>query len=222
MTDQEINNLTRQLYPTGRAWWMRRNGMFNRLLRGLVVSETEMINQAKGLLNSILPDNDYFSETDATRWERALAIFGSSGLTLSERKLIIEDKIKYPGDIPARQHWLYLEGRLQNVGFSVYVHENPSGIVLQDALYGNVKYGEMLYGQTTAYSGEILANYIDSSKDSDYIIGGQNNMYSVFFVGGATFPATANVPLSRKDEFRELILKIKPAQTIALLLINYV
>jgi len=43
-----------------------------------------------------------------------------------------------------------------------------------------------------------------------------------FFVGGSGYPNRASVPLSRKDEFRHLILKLKPAHSVAFLYIDYV
>lgn len=43
-----------------------------------------------------------------------------------------------------------------------------------------------------------------------------------FFIGGETYPNLADVPESRKNEFRELILKLKPAHLVAWLYINYI
>ena len=43
-----------------------------------------------------------------------------------------------------------------------------------------------------------------------------------FFVSAETYPNKANIPLDRKDEFRELLLKLKPMHTAAFLFINYI
>lgn len=94
----------------------------------------------------------------------------------------------------------------------------------------------------------ICANYIDELTDSLYFsqalstseMGegemGNNNaqmeiipkditpeqLRATFFIGSDTLFNPVNVPLSRKDEFRQLILKLKPAQTIAWLFVNYI
>lgn len=101
-------------------------------------------------------------------------------------------------------------------------------------------------GQIAGLDYTICANYIDESLDSTYfdIIFSQNQMgvgvmgiakmekvtalereqqlRYTFFVGGSSYPSAVSVPLNRKDEFRELILKLKPAHSVAFLYINYV
>ena len=89
-----IMNLTRQLYPTGRAWWMKKGGVFDQLHEGLAYSESRMQAQILGVLDSLLPDNDNFSVEDALNYERALGIYKSNGLTLAERKDVITRKIQ--------------------------------------------------------------------------------------------------------------------------------
>lgn len=45
---------------------------------------------------------------------------------------------------------------------------------------------------------------------------------STFFVSASSFPSIATISLERKDEFRQLILRLKPANTIAFLFVQYV
>lgn len=225
MADNIFVKLSKQLFPTGRAWWIRLNGIFHKLLQGLSLSEQRVHDATVFLLDAILPDNDNFDEEDAANWEKALGLYNQSYLSLADRKKIILRKMQHPGNIPARQHYLYLEGQLQNAGFDVYVHENRFGSppVINNpvaAIYGEINYGQINYGNQGINHSKII-NYIDANKDSQ-LIGDGVNMRATFFIGSQVFPNRADVPNERKKEFRELILKIKPAQTAGFLLINYI
>ena len=66
----------------------------------------------------------------------------------------------------------------------------------------------------------VLANHIDEDLDKNFSVGGFYK--ATFFVGGPVFGTTATVPIGRKEEFRQLILKIKPVHTVGYLFINYI
>lgn len=66
----------------------------------------------------------------------------------------------------------------------------------------------------------FCANHISETQDEPFNIGA--NLRSTFFICDAYLGEFADVPAARKDEFRQLILKLKPAQTVSFLLINYV
>jgi hypothetical protein len=216
----KILKATKQLYPTGRSWLLNKDTVFEKLHDGLSYSESRAVEDCTSILDSILPDNDNFSEDDATSWERALGLFDGLALTLDERKAIILRKMQHPGNIPARQHYLYLQGQLQAAGFDVYVHENLSGAYNPvPSLYGNFYYDGNVYGNNSP-AVPIIANYTDASREN-YSVGGVDNLVFTFFIGGQIFPNSTSVPASREREFRELILKIKPAQSVGFLLINY-
>lgn len=223
---QKLLNLTKQLYPTGRAWFMPKGGIFEKLHEGLAFSEARAYAAVIGQLDIILPDNENFSVEDATRWEEALGLYINTSLSLTERKEAIIRKMNYPGDTPERQSRSYIESQLQAAGFDVYVHENRFGSVPYTtynpipAIYGSPYYGLALYG-SSGLSYTLIANYIDESKDATYSIGGLDNLKQTFFIGGSTFGTSANVDSLRKNEFREMILKLKPAQMAGFLLINY-
>ena len=223
--------LTRRLYPSGRAWRVPPGSNLEKLHKGLNVSEQEAYEAAIGILDKILPDNDNFTEDDAADWERRLAIISSPLTSLDDRKLAIARKYASPGDIPARQHYLYLQGQLQAAGFNVYVHENrvdvgggqyetvPANAAIS-LLYGdNEQYGDdQMYGPDIDDL-EKVANFIDSDIDAQFEL--PSDKRAIFFLGGQNLGEVANVELTRKDELRQLILNIKPAQTVGVLIINY-
>jgi len=227
----DLVKLSEQLYPTGRAWWLQLNTVFRNLHEGLALSESRALEFNTNLLNSILPDNDNFSTDDAANLERALGLFIQPSVNLEDRKAAILRKMQHPGNIPARQHYLYLQGQLQAAGFNVYVHENrvPLGGGQYEvrniipAICGEFNYNDTVYNNL-GISGSFskLANYIDEDKDSGFVFGNDINLRATFFIGGEIFGDYADVSELRKKEFRELILKIKPAQTACWLLINYI
>lgn len=221
----KIMQLTRQLYPTGRAFKMPFGGYLEKLHLGLSEREVQAYEDAVSILNSILPDNDNFTVDDATDWERRLGMITNQSTSLYDRKLAITRKLQYPGKNPAKGHYLNLERELQLAGFDVYVFENIpavtpftfSGINTTEQIqHGQTTHGSGVHGLT--YTNKI-ANRISEQEDLYFNLGGSYK--STFFIADA-YGGLANVPLSRKDEFRQLILKIKQVQSIGFLYINYV
>lgn len=230
----QIIRLTKQVYPTGRAFKMPFNGYLEGLHRALAISENQAYLDARAILNSILPDNDQFTENDASDWERRLGLITNSAVPLADRKLAILRKMNHPGSIAARQNYRYLQGQLQAAGFDVYVYENRfpdggGGYVTHnpaDLTYGaglvQVQHGDVQHGVPIQHGGlfqNIIANHIDEASDWLFNIG--DNLRSTFFIGGPSLGAFASVNEDRKNEFRQLILKIKPVQTVGYLFINY-
>ena len=229
----KILALTKQLYPTGRAWRMFPGSVLEKLHSGLAVSEAKAYEDAVSLLDSALPDNANFTVDDATDWERRLGLITNDLVSLDDRKLAIIRKMNHPGTIPARQHYLYIQGQLQAAGFNVYVYENifpgyPSGFITKTPeevsggpglviQHGDIQHGDAQHGEGLF---EKVVNSIDSDLDLTFNIG--PDLRDTFFIGGSPLGTYANVDINRKDEFRQLILKLKPAHLVAFLFVNYV
>jgi len=226
----QLVKLSKQLYPTGRAWWLNYQNIFSKFHEGLSLSESRALKANVDILSSILPDNNDFTEEDAFNWERALGLYINTNLTLEERKASILRKMQHPGDIPARQHYLYLQGQLRSAGFDVYVHENrfDAGGGNYEvynpiaSLYGDIYYGASVYDNPDALEYTKIANYVDELKDESFNFGDNINLRFTFFIGGEVFGTRANVDEERKNEFRLLMLNIKPVQTAGFLLIDYI
>lgn len=220
-------NLTVRLFPLGRAFRTPPGGLKEGVFRALAQSEADWTVDALGILDQVLADNDNFTEDDAAEWERRLAIRSSPGTSLADRKLAILRKYSSPGDIPARQHYLYLEGQLQAAGFNVFVHENKDGMggtIPIEAFIANQygtptpQYGQVQYGPGLANL-DLVANFIDTDRDNQFVL--SDDLRATFFIGGSVLGSSATVPTSRREEFRQLILTIKPLQTVGILLIDY-
>jgi hypothetical protein len=241
-TEDKILLLTRQLYPTGRAFRIPKDSTFEKWHKGLGVSEAQAFDDALSTLYAILPDNDNFTTGDATAWEKRLGLITDSSVSLADRKLAIKRKINHPGTIPARQNWEYMQDQLQAAGFDVYVHENifSDGMggfetrtpfeLLGDTASAIVglwehgefaEHGEIEHGDFTGGSvyDDCVANYIDYTKDEFFDTG--DNLRNTFIISSAYPEFFADVEEIRREEFRQLILKIKPVQTVGFLFINY-
>lgn len=230
-TTDKLTSLTKQLYPTGRAWKLPFDGVLDRLHKALYISEEQAYNDATSILNCILPDNANFTVQDANDWEIRLGLVPNNFISLDDRKLAIARKLNQPGIAPAKSNWRYLQKQLRDAGFDVYVHENiflPGPVTktpfeltgdasFMSALqYGDGQYGDFQYGGKFT---KFVANHISETLDWQYNL---TNLRKTFFIGGVNVGDFANVDVTRKDEFRQLILTIKPVHTVGFLLINYI
>jgi hypothetical protein len=216
--------LTRQLYPKGRAFRMPDGGPLLTLHEALAESESQAYADAVSVLDNILPDNDNFSEEDAAQWERRFGLITNESVSLQDRSAAIKRKINFPGQQKARGHYLFIQAQLQLAGFNVYVHENtglvypdtfnPSGLIYVQ--HGDIEHGDSDHGSTW---GDIIANNLDPVKDQSFSIG--ENLRSTFYICGSVLGTYASIDADRVTEFRQLVLKLKPGQTVAFLLLHY-
>jgi hypothetical protein len=223
---EKILKITRLFYPTGRAWKMPFDGVFEAVHIGLSFSEAQAYSDLTAILDSILPDNDNFTEDDATDWERRVALINNVDLTLEERKQVILAKLQFPGNIPARQSITWITRQLQAQGFDVTAYENLSGLspldvsgepsVLSYIQHGDVQHGDQMHG---GYYNNKVVNSIYPEKDFYFNEGGSYR--ASFFIGGPTLGSFASVPEIREVEFRQAILRVKPAQQVAFLFVNF-
>jgi len=233
MSLAKIDSLTRQLYPNGRAFKIPFGGFFEKMINGLNQSEARVYSDLIGVTDQLFTDSPTFSDIDAARWFDLLGINENDSLTLEQKKQIIFRKVSFTNDIRARQSYLYLERELQLAGFDVYVFENRfddgmggletrtplevSGISGDVFQLGDEQLGDFQLGGA---SSDLVANHVRASEDSNFDVG--SNLRSTFFIGGTPVGQFADVEASRELEFRELILKIKPLQTIAYLFCRFV
>jgi uncharacterized protein YmfQ (DUF2313 family) len=225
LTEQFLN-LAKKLYPTGRAFKMAEGSVFESLNRALSKSEARFQADANSILDSLIPDNNNFTADDASDWERRLGLITNESVSLADRKAAILRKMKFPGVVKARESYRWLQKQLNDAGFVCTVVENRfssgSGVYYSvDPItynggggttneHGVFQHGDAEHGD---YWQNIVANHIDEERDFPFNVG--EELYDTFFISG-------NVDAGRKDEFRQLILKTKPAQAVGFLFVNYV
>lgn len=222
-----LNDLSIQLYPTGRAWYRPEKGIWEGFHAAINTSFARLIDDSKLLIDQTIPDNDNFTVTDAELWEYRLGLITNPLLDLELRKQAIKRKLGHPNNIKARQHPLFIQSQLQLAGFDVYVHENTipyqtpedvAAITLGELQHG----GPTQHGDSTQHGGESFAVIANSIAEVEaYAVGGDENLWATFFIGGPNLGDVATVPLARLREFKELVIKLKPAHTVAFTFINY-
>jgi hypothetical protein len=216
--DDILLNDTKQLYPDSRAFKMPPGSDFELFHKALNKSEGRAVLDALSILNDIIPDNGDFGEDDATAWERRLGIIsGGSVVPLDDRKAAILQKMAYPGTDAPRCAASYLQDQLQAAGFKVNVYENR----FWDGAAWVTKTPHEVLGTTRADHGiTLIANYIEESKDATFAI--IPNYNSTFFIAGGDITDFVDVLATRKNEFRQLILQLKPQQECGFLFVNYI
>lgn len=226
-------DLALQLYPTGRAFNMIKDSVLDKLHQAINRSLIRVLDDSQATLNSCFPDNIGFDENDCELWEYRLGITTNISLDIELRKKAILRKMSFGRNIKARQHLDYIETQLQLAGFDVYLHENkffedgewvyktPGDIT--GSLTNNVQYGgSSQYGIGMQYGSseyQVIANL--STANESFSVGSEN-LWATFFIGGAVLGELAPVPSIRQQEFKELVLTLKPAHLAAFTFINYV
>jgi hypothetical protein len=227
-----FSSLALQLYPTGRAFNLLKNSIMDKFHSAINMSFIRLLNDAKSTIDSCFPDNENFDENDCALWEYRFGITTNELLDLPNRRLAIYRRMSRGRNIPARQHILYLEYQLQSAGFDVYVYENgfiEGGVLVHKrpneilALIppttqhgGSSQHGIGL--QHGGVNSEVIAN---SYKPNELYSVGDNYLSKTFFIGGSSLGTTAIVPENRQEEFRELVLKLKPAHLVVFTFIDY-
>ena len=228
-----LADLAMQLYPTGRAFNMLKQSIMDKFHSAINVQFIRLFEDAKLTIESSIPDNENFDENDCALWEYRFGIITNAGLDLATRRSAIYRRMSRGRNVPARQHIAYLEYQLQLAGFDVYIHENgfyEGGILVHkrpeeilDLMPQSVQHGlSTQHGIGVQHGGvnsEIIAN---SYQPNELYSVGDDNLWATFFIGGETLGTIALVPEIRQKEFRELVLKLKPAHLAAFTFIDYV
>lgn len=226
-------DLARDLYPTGRAFNIKFQSVFYNLHAAINVSFIRLLEDAIQTVNSALPDNENFNEDDIELWAFRLGLTLADSLSIEEKKQAILRKFAYPSNIKARQNPLFIEFQLRLAGFDVYVHENRffeggEWVFKTPDEVANVGVSESQHGEPSQHGPgfthgsaqfNVIANLAIPGPES-YSVG--SNLYATFFIGGEILGDFATVPENRVIEFKELVLKLKPAQTVAFTFINFI
>ena len=212
-------------------------GIFYRLHRALAISWAGTYRAARGVQDAQLPDNPNFTIEDARLWYSWLGLYDSGSVSLADMMAAIRQQMSFPLVPLHKQSPAFIQAQLQAAGFDVYVYKNkfsdgmggwvtktPAEVLGADlgvAMHGAFQHGALEHGQIYTPSGTItkIVNYLEESKDATFDIG--TNYKATFYLSGASITTFASIPLSRKIEFRQLVLKYKAAQMCGFAFINY-
>ena len=213
---EPINTLSSQLYPSGRAWWKPKNGIFDKVHQALALSESRVENDILNLQYDILADSINMSISAIERWEYVFGIKANG--TTADRLSMIYQRQMFPNNILARQSSSFIEQQLRLAGFEVRIftpYTSPNS-----AIFGLFQFNQKLFGQIGGNI-VVISNEVDENKELPFNVSeiGEKNS---FYICGENLGDYANIPLVRKNEFRELVLTLKPAHSIAILNVNYI
>jgi hypothetical protein len=234
--------LSQKLYPNGRAFWMappkadETGGIFYRLHRAISNQQAAAYNFLRGIQNAQLPDNPGFTIDDAHAWYRRLGIYDSGTVPFDDMKARIRQAMSFPQVPLNKQNYNFITQQLQDAGFNVKVWENrfddgaggwetrtPDevlGTPAGEAYLDDFELDELDLDSTYSIDNiSILANYLEDAAEEDINI---TNWRSTFYVAAPDeVNIFAAIPESRHIEFRQLLLKLKPAHTIGILFVIY-
>jgi hypothetical protein len=182
------------------------------MIYALCKSEQRAYQFALSTLDRILPDNDNFTAEDATEWERRLNISGGTGyVPLETRKATILRKMQFPGGFLNRQNYRYLKAQLILAGYDVTVTENYFPIGTATAVVhslGSVHSLNTKHGNAILFD-DIIANSIEKGEVFNI-----DSYQGIFYIDG-------EVPANSITAFRQLVLTLKPVNTVAILRLTY-
>lgn len=134
-----------------------------------------LISKVDDLKKQHIPDNDSFTEDDASAWEKVYGLLKNSDLTLEERKTRLLNRMSNNIDIPERGTAEYIQKILRDNGFDVYVHDNRFVGTPAISQVGSAMVGVSMIGSIDGSADfepmelepwdELCANYIDASED---------------------------------------------------------
>jgi len=121
---------------------------------------------------------------------------------------------------------------------------DPNTLLSQEEQMGVSQMGVAEMGGFASVDGfDVIANHVDKELDEDFFdntfiyemgvsemgeteMGGlfdyPEALKSTFFIMGETFPSVALVSQDREKEFRQLVLRLKPQQTVAFLFAEFI
>lgn len=131
-----------------------------------------------------------------------------------------------PGDSPFDYYVAGAASLLAEFGLLEFGEEEFGGAWTEaiSELLTPVQFGQVQFGQSEfAYrwnGSYIIANHIDPDLDSSFDVGGSYRCS--FFIGGVNYGDYGEVDAARIPEYRELVLKLKPGNTVAFSFVNEV
>ena len=222
------------LLPRARAWSITIDTQLRQFFDGL----TGLPSDVRTFADEVWSDIDPQLTRELDAWEAQFNLLGTV-LTTQERRDRLDAAWKALGGQSPR----YIQDTIQGAGFNVFIHEfwdsasfpppltvrDPNTVISDpgtidfllscDATTAICGHAEAVCGASQSPRGILLVNKPDDT--ARVIPVDPNEWRYILYFGGVTFGDFAQVPLSRKDEFEALCLKLSPAQQWLGLIVEY-
>ncbi len=206
-----MNSVWKQLYPNGHAFNVSDNTNRFSVHESIDEALNGFISQLASLVNGAIPDSMDLDEKEVELLEDKYGVYFVEGLTLMQRIERIRLKMTYPNRVVNRSSAAWIQHVLNTFGFKVSIYENEGINPSLVSDFISNQYGRSMYGASSfgGYQYNVIANSM--FRGEKYNFGG--NLWATFFI-------RINEPIesSRVSEFRELVLKLKPAHLCAIIL----
>lgn len=223
----------RTLLPDGRAWNIDLSVVFKQLIDAIMDSAADVKEYFLRVKNDVFPDS-----TEALDlWEEQFLLDGSS-LTESERRSNLAARWSSRGGQSAN----YIEGILLKLEIVAKVYENFGRADPNSFLIGGdseiLINGDIIFEEKNFIHGcgepltvcedddSVQCGDFDgfTTKTKQYIVSTESKKYVHYFIVAdpASVFTPLDVPAAFEKAFKLAILRVKPAQTRAILNVNYV
>lgn len=217
-----LNDVYKILYPNGAAFKTLEGGFRSKVHESVDYALNEFFEIKDSFFNGLYPDNDLITVEEVDFLSYIYGLEYPDGTTFLEKKDLLLNRMNRSGAANYKQSAIYIEKVLNDFGFDVMVTENVNQEIPAELKTNNVTQ----HSFSTPHGFGIqhgLSNFnlISNSQYPKEIYNqGSGNNWAVFFITGkAGLNEAVPVSNSKIIQFRELVLRLKPAHTVAL--INY-
>lgn len=218
-----FKGLEKTLYPTGSAFKVIQGSNREKIHDSIHTTYDDMQTTVESFLNGLFSDNNDITNEELSFLEWVYGVYYKDVVSGQERKQRVLDKIRYPNGKLYRQSAAYIQSVLNEFGFDVNVYENTDGVI-PSFLFSDehLRHSfDVQHGFNTQHGVLSLNVIANSVEPNESILINDSGIWATFFISGNSIEEPADILLTREREFRQLVLKLKPAHTVAILNIAF-
>lgn len=215
-----LNDVYKILYPNGAAFKTLKGGFRSKVHESVDYTLNEFFEIKDSFFNGLYPDNDLITVEEVDFLSYIYGLDYPDGTTFLEKKGLLLNRMNRSGAANYKQSAIYIEKVLNDFGFDVMVTENINQEIPIELKTNNlVQHGiNVQHGLGVQTGMKMLPVIANSQNPREFYAIGVGNVWASFFITGkGGLNEVIPVPDSRMVQFRELVLRLKPAHTVVVL-----